>query len=99
MAPLRPNKTFLQGQVRRVHHAPDGWGADVEFEVEKSAPAEGYEDFLHATPGSVLTIFTAEPNTIETGKSYTLTTSVLGGPQGERVVIQGVAPSIKQGHD
>jgi len=37
-----------------------------------------------------VTVFTAEPDAIEVGKDYTLTTSVRGGPRGERVVIESV---------
>ena len=87
---IKPNKTILHGKVSRVDRAADGWGANVEFSVEKSAAAEGFSDFLQAKPGSVVTVFTAEPDAIEVGKDYTLTTSVRGGPRGERVVIESV---------
>lgn len=90
---IKPNKTILEGKVIRVDRAADGWGAHVEFTVDRSAPAEGYPDFLQAKPGAVVTVFTAEPETIEAGKNYTLTTSVLGGPQGERVVIEAAQPA------
>jgi hypothetical protein len=39
-----------------------------------------------------VTVFAAEPDAIKAGKSYTLTTSVSGGPQGERVVVEHAAP-------
>ncbi|MEN3378320.1 MAG: hypothetical protein V7604_3675 [Hyphomicrobiales bacterium] len=89
---IKPNKTILKGKVSRVERAADGWGAHVEFAVEESAPAEGYADFLQAKPGSVVTVFAAEPDAIKAGKSYTLTASVSGGPQGERVVVEHAAP-------
>jgi hypothetical protein len=87
---IKPNKTILKGKVSRVDRAADGWGANVEFSVDNSAAAEGFSDFLQAQPGSVVTIFAAEPDAIEVGKDYTLTTSVRGGPKGERVVIESV---------
>lgn len=87
---IKPNKTILQGTVSRVERAADGWGANVEVSVDKSAAAEGFSDFLQAKPGSVVTVFAAEPDAIEVGKDYTLTTSVLGGPHGERVVVESV---------
>jgi hypothetical protein len=90
---IKPNKTILEGKVSHVEKAADGWGANVHFTVEKSKPAEGYEDFLQAPPGSVVTVFAAEPDGIKPGKSYTLTTSVLGGPRGERVVVEKVDPN------
>lgn len=85
---IKPNKTVLRGKVCRVDRVPGQWGANVEFAVEQCAPAEGFEDFLGAKPGSVVTVFAAEPERIRPGKVYTLTASVLGGPQGERIVIE-----------
>ena len=92
---IKPNQTILEGKVRRVERAADGWGANVEFTVEQEHAAEGYSDFLQAKPGSVVTVFAAEPDAVEVGKTYTLTTSVLGGPRGERVVIENVQPAAK----
>jgi hypothetical protein len=92
---IKPNKTILEGTVQRVERAADGWGAHVDFAVKKSTPAEGFDDFLQAEPGSVVTVFAAEPDAIEPGKSYTLTTSVSGGPQGERVVVEKMRPKGK----
>lgn len=89
---IKPNKSLLKGKVRRVERAADGWGANVEIAVEASATAEGYADFLQAAPGSVVTAFATEPEAIEVGKSYTFTTSVSGGPQGERVIVQNAKP-------
>jgi hypothetical protein len=87
---IKPNKSSLKGKVIHVERAADGWGAEVQFAVEESAAAKGYEDFLQATPGSVVKLFAAEPEGLEPGKSYTLTVSVSGGPRGERVVIENV---------
>jgi hypothetical protein len=87
---IKPNKTILQGKVSRVERSADGWGANVDISVENSTAAEGYSDFLQAKPGSTVTVFAAEPGAVEVGKDYTLTTKVLGGPRGERVVIESV---------
>lgn len=89
---IKPNKTALQAKVRSVRRAPDGWGANVDLAIETSEAAAGYDDFLRAAPGSIVTVFAAEPERVELGKTYTVTASVLGGPQGERVVIEDVAP-------
>lgn len=85
---MRPNKTVIEGQATSVAPAPDGWGANVEFAVARSAPAEGFSDFLGATLGTTVRLFTAEPSAVQPGLSYTVTASVLGGPRGERAVIQ-----------
>jgi hypothetical protein len=85
---IMKNRTILHGKVRSIRPLPDGIGADVEFEVESSAPAKGYSDFVQAEPGSSLTVFAAEPDSVRPGGKYTVTASVLGGPNGERVVIE-----------
>jgi hypothetical protein len=90
---VKPNKSILKGRVRRVERAPDGWGANVEFAVDECAPAQGYADFVQAKPGSTLTVFAAEPETIRPGKAYTLVAAVLGGPRGERVVVEDARPT------
>ena len=87
---IKPNRSLLEGKVSRVDRAADGWGANVQVAVTNCAPAEGHADFLQADPGSVVTVFAAEPETIEVGKSYKFTTSVSGGPRGERVVVENV---------
>lgn len=87
---ILPNKTILAGRVNNVKREPDGWGATVEFAVERSVPANGYQDFIGAKPGSVIKIFAAEPDAIRPGGRYELTASVLGGPGGERVVAEDV---------
>ena len=92
---IKPNKTVLQGKVVRVAPAADGWGADVDIAVESSKAAAGSADFLQAAPGAVVTVFAAEPGAIETGKSYSFTVSVLGGPHGERVVIEKIGPAAR----
>ena len=85
---IKPNRSVIEGRVESISPAPDGYGANVAFVVERTEPAKGFEDFLQAAPGSVITVFAAEPETVEEGKSYKLTTSVLGGPRGERVVLE-----------
>lgn len=89
---LRPNKSLIEGKVKRVKRASDGVGADVTVSVLECKSTDDLDDFIGAEPGTELTLFTAEPDAIEAGKSYRLTTRVLGGPNGERMVIEGVAP-------
>lgn len=90
---IKPNKTIVEGRVRRLDPAPDGWGADLEVVVEDSRAARDFEDFIQAKPGSVVTIFVAEPERIRVGGRYSLTTSVLGGPNGQRLVVQDARPA------
>jgi len=89
---IKPNRSIIEGRVESIVPTADGFGANVEFAVEKTQSAKGFEDFLQAVPGSVITVFAAEPGTVEEGRSYKLTTSVLGGPRGERVVLEKAQP-------
>jgi len=89
---LQPNKSLIDGRVKRVKRAADGVGAEVVVDVHTCTPADGLEDFIGAKPGEELTLFTAEPDAIEAGTSYRLTTRVLGGPNGERLVVEAAVP-------
>ena len=87
---IKPNKTQLEGKVHRVERAADGIGAEVEIEISSSKAAGGHQDFIGARPGARVKMFAAVPDELEAGKNYRLTASVLGGPGGERVVIEKV---------
>lgn len=89
---IMPNRTILEGTAKAVTPAADGWGAHVEFAVEKSTAAEGAPDFVQAEPGSVLQVFAADAKALQPGKDYIVVATVLGGPQGERVVVQSARP-------
>ena len=89
---LRPNRSVIEGTVKRVTRAADGVGADVVVDVLECRAAKDFDDFIDAKPGEELTLFTAEPDTFEAGKSYRLTARVLGGPNGERTVVEAAEP-------
>ena len=93
---LRPNKSLIEAKVKRVKRAADGVGADVVVDVQECRPADDQDDFIDAKPGAELTLFTAEPDAIEAGKSYRLTARVLGGPNGERLVVEAAEPKKKR---
>ena len=82
--------------VMRVKRAADGIGADVVVDVHECKSADDLDDFIGAKPGAELTLFTAEPDAIEAGKSYRLTARVLGGPNGERMVVEAAEPKKKR---
>jgi len=85
---IRPNKSVIDGKVKRIARATDGIGGEVVVDVQDCKAADNFEDFIGAEPGTELTLFTTEPETLENGKAYRLTTRVLGGPHGERFVIE-----------
>lgn len=85
---IKPNRTMMQATIKEIVPDPDGFGANLEVLVERSEAAPGFEDFIGAQPGATLTIFAPDIALIELGDSYALTTSLLGGPDGERVVLE-----------
>jgi len=93
---LRPNKSVIEGKVKRVKRAADGIGADIVVDVQACKSADDFDDFIGAKPGAELTLFTAEPDAIEAGESYRLTARVLGGPNGERMVVEAAEPKKKR---
>lgn len=93
MVSIKPNKTILEGRVRSVEPADDGWGSNAQLIVERSAAAAGYDDFLQAEPGSVVEVFAADADAVIPGRAYELTATVAGGPHGERVVLESAKPT------
>lgn len=85
---LRPNRSLIEGKVKRVERAADGVGADVVVDVLECKAADDLDDFIGAKPGAELILFSAAPNAVKAGKSYRLTARVLGGPNGERIIIE-----------
>ena len=85
---IKPNKSIVEGRVKSIAPAADGIGAEVEIEVERAGSAEGHDDFIGARPGTKLKLFAAVPEELEAGRRYKVTASVLGGPGGERVVVE-----------
>src|SRR4029079_7219244 len=89
---IAPNKSIIEGTVRRIVPAADGWGADVELVVDDCKPAPGATDFIRAKAGTGLTLFAAEPDAFAAGHAFAITATVLGGPGGERLVVQEARP-------
>ena len=90
---VKPNKTIVEGRVSRIEPAADGIGAEVEIEVDSAESAAGHQDFIGAKPGSKVKMFAAVPEELQHGRRYRLTASLLGGPGGERVVVESAKRS------
>jgi hypothetical protein len=90
---LRPNRSLIDADIRAIERAPDGYGAQVALHVLHCEPDLPEPDFIAAQPGAELTAFTAIPEALRPGHRYCLEATVLGGPGGERVVIQHVRPA------
>lgn len=89
---LQPNLSLIDAEVHAVRRCADGLGADLDLAVLHCAPAPGARDFIGASPGEVLVAYTAVPEAVRPGQRVRLEASVLGGPQGERIVVQRVGP-------
>lgn len=84
---IRPNRTVLEGTVLTIRRASDGLGADVALRVDANLDAGSDDDMSGAQTGDTLTVFTAMPEALAVGHRYRLQVSVLGGPDGERIVV------------
>lgn len=93
---LRPNKSLIEGVVTGVAPAAEGVGADVTVDVRSCRGTGGFDDFIGAVPGESLTLFTAESCDLDVGLAYCLTARVLGGPNGERIVVEAAEPVGRQ---
>lgn len=83
---IRPNRTVLEGEVLEIRRCADGVGADVTLRVAANLGAPGHDDFTGARPGDRIRLFTATPEALARGQRFRIDVSVLGGPDGERVV-------------
>ncbi len=83
---IRPNRTVLEGEVLEIRRCADGVGADVTLQVAANLGAAGSDDFTGARAGDRLVLFSAMPEALARGQRYRIDVSVLGGPDGERMV-------------
>ena len=84
---LHPNRSTLEGQVLSLRRCSDGVGAELELTVSRCEAQPPAQDFIGATPGERLCAFTTLPEALAVGDAYRFDATVLGGPQGERVVL------------
>lgn len=89
---VKPNRTLLRGKVRAIRPEADGWGAEVDLEVEENLSASEDEDFLRPQPGALLTVFAAEPGRLRVGDAVRVQASLNAGPFGGRAVLETVEP-------
>lgn len=85
---LPPNGTVVEGVVQKIMPEADGFGQTIEVSVKRAKAVKGKRDFLNATKGDVVAFFHSGPELVKLGESYRLVATVLGGPTGERNVVQ-----------
>jgi hypothetical protein len=92
----KPNKTVIEGAVRAIKPAKDGVGHDFEIEVYRNLSLGHEEDFIQPAEGQSLHLFAAEQPNAAIGDLVRVQARLLGGPFGERTVLERVEPLSKQ---
>ena len=85
---VRPNKTIVRGKVQAIRPEPDGWGAEFDLHVESNESLSHDDDFLRPVAGSILKVFSAEPEKIRVGETIVAEASLNAGPTGGRAVLE-----------
>lgn len=88
---LKPNHTRMEVEITEVCKSKDGWGSTVKARVLKRA-APRSSDFIKPSVGQILEIFAADDGNLAVGRRFDVEASVLGGPEGERVVLREAIP-------
>ncbi len=88
---LAPNGSIIDGVVRQILTEKSGFGRELVVDVKDTRAARGKKDFLNAAEGDRVTLFLAAPLTVEIGQRYRILASVLGGPNGQRTVIESLS--------
>jgi hypothetical protein len=85
------NHTELSGRLLSCKAAADGFGGELEIEVAANESRKPELDFIKPAPGQRLRVFHGDfkPEQEDwVGHEVKLTLTLLGGPGGERLVVQ-----------
>jgi hypothetical protein len=89
-----PNRTVVTGTLRSYAAAADGYGGTVEIEVIRNESPDPAADFVKPTAGKTMRAFYAQPDppaaALPIGRRVLVELTLLGGPFGERVVVQSL---------
>jgi hypothetical protein len=89
----KPNQTVIEGTVRAIRADEGGFGTNVEIEVDRNVSPSDDADFLKTQRGEVLTVFSPELPATEIGQHVRLHARLLGGPRGQRVILEKIEPA------
>lgn len=87
---VKPNTTTVQGKVRNVNPAKDGWGTEIEIEVLENESPSMEKDFLRPSPGSIIKVFYSEKVNLHEGDIVKAKASLNAGPFGSRTVAESI---------
>lgn len=88
----KPNQTVLEGTVRAISTDAGGFGSNVEIEVKRNVSPSDDADLLKSQGGEILTLFCAESPAAKVGEQVRLHARLLGGPRGQRAILEKVEP-------
>lgn len=89
---VMPNQTVLDAVVEAIRPEADGWGAQIDLQVERNLSAGSDADFLRLAPGARLTAFFAEPDLLRVGDAVHLAARLVADEHGGRAVIERLEP-------
>ena len=88
----KPNRTMIEGIVRRVVAAADGIGHEVEIEVRRNLSEGKSDDFLQPEKGKNMQLFSADVPAANVGDVVRARARLLAGPFGGRTVLEQMEP-------
>ena len=95
---VAPNSTVVTGVLRKFDPAADGFGGDVEIEVARNDSPNPDADFIKPQSGGVVRAFFGDQPEQGAGAAKLVGRRVrahltlLGGPGGDRAVVQLLKP-------
>jgi hypothetical protein len=87
---IAPNGAVLEGVVRKVTRDAGGFGRELVLDVQAVKPMRGLASFMGPVTGNTVRLFLASEEPVKVGEKYRVKTAVLGGPGGERTVVQSL---------
>jgi len=92
----KPNKTVVEGTVRAIIPTSDGQGHEIEIKVCRNLTRGRTGDFIQPAEGQSLILFAAQTPDVTIGDRVRVQARLLGGPFGERSVLEQLDPLSDQ---
>src|SRR6266513_816575 len=92
----KPNKTVIEGTVRAIVPARESQGHEIEIEVYRNLSRGRSDDFIQPAEGQSLILFAAQTPDVTIGDRVRVQARLLGGPFGERSVLEQLDPLSDQ---
>ncbi|HEY5892659.1 MAG TPA: hypothetical protein VIT91_05455 [Chthoniobacterales bacterium] len=87
----QPNSTLIEGIVTDIRADDGGIGYEVSLSTKANVSREKQRDFIRPAPGREIKLFCLEaPGEVRVGDLVRAQAELLGGPKGQRVVLQEI---------